>query len=95
MFGVIDAKRALSRIAHCLIFSLSFSFPFALTPFQSEVKCLMLQLLSGVKELHDNWVIHRDLKTSNLLLNNKGILKVSGVVSEGSSYRFHSASVSS
>ncbi|XP_011623396.1 cyclin-dependent kinase G-2 [Amborella trichopoda] len=43
---------------------------------QSEVKCLMLQLLEGVKYLHDNWVLHRDLKTSNLLLNNKGDLKI-------------------
>ncbi|KAM0873223.1 hypothetical protein ACQ4PT_038254 [Festuca glaucescens] len=39
---------------------------------QSEVKCLVLQLLEGVKYLHDNWVLHRDLKTSNLLLNNRG-----------------------
>ncbi|KAG0502278.1 hypothetical protein HPP92_002350 [Vanilla planifolia] len=43
---------------------------------QSEVKCLMLQLLCGVKYLHDNWVLHRDLKTSNLLLNNRGELKI-------------------
>ncbi|CAN6235453.1 unnamed protein product [Urochloa humidicola] len=43
---------------------------------QSEVKCLMLQLLDGVKYLHDNWVLHRDLKTSNLLLNNRGELKI-------------------
>ena len=43
---------------------------------QSEVKCLMLQLLEGVKYLHDNWVLHRDLKTSNLLLNNLGELKI-------------------
>ncbi|KAM5568148.1 cyclin-dependent kinase G-2 [Rosa sericea] len=42
----------------------------------SEVKCLMLQLLEGVKYLHDNWVLHRDLKTSNLLLNNRGELKI-------------------
>lgn len=41
-----------------------------------EVKTLMYQLLSGVNHLHDNWIIHRDLKTSNLLLSNKGILKV-------------------
>ncbi|KAL2559923.1 Protein kinase superfamily protein [Forsythia ovata] len=43
---------------------------------QSEVKCLMLQLLDGVMYLHDNWVLHRDLKTSNLLLNNCGELKI-------------------
>lgn len=43
---------------------------------QSEVKCLMLQLLEGIKYLHDNWVLHRDLKTSNLLLNNCGELKI-------------------
>lgn len=43
---------------------------------QSEAKCLMLQLLEGVKSLHDNWVLHRDLKTSNLLLNNRGELKI-------------------
>ncbi|GAB2289409.1 hypothetical protein Dimus_023718 [Dionaea muscipula] len=43
---------------------------------QSEAKCLMLQLLDGVKYLHDHWVLHRDLKTSNLLLNNKSELKI-------------------
>lgn len=42
----------------------------------SEVKCLMLQLLSGVAHLHENWIFHRDLKTSNLLYNNRGILKI-------------------
>lgn len=42
----------------------------------AEVKCLMLQLLSGVRYLHENWVIHRDLKTSNILYNNKGELKI-------------------
>ena len=37
-----------------------------------EVKTLMIQLLRGVNHLHDNWILHRDLKTSNLLLNHKG-----------------------
>ncbi len=41
-----------------------------------EVKCLMLQLLSAIHHLHDNWILHRDLKTSNLLLSHNGILKV-------------------
>lgn len=43
---------------------------------QSEVKCLMIQLLEGLRYLHSNWVLHRDLKTSNLLLNNQGELKI-------------------
>ncbi|XP_048345238.1 cyclin-dependent kinase 11B-like [Sphaerodactylus townsendi] len=41
-----------------------------------EVKTLMIQLLRGVEHLHDNWILHRDLKTSNLLLSHAGILKV-------------------
>ncbi|KHO00853.1 cyclin-dependent kinase G-1 [Metarhizium album ARSEF 1941] len=42
----------------------------------SEVKRLLLQLTSGVSYLHENWILHRDLKTSNLLLNNRGLLKI-------------------
>lgn len=42
----------------------------------SEVKCLMLQLLECVKFLHSNCIIHRGLKTSNLLLNDQGELKI-------------------
>ncbi|KAK3357211.1 kinase-like domain-containing protein [Lasiosphaeria hispida] len=42
----------------------------------SEVKTLLLQLASGVAYLHDNCILHRDLKTSNLLLNNRGQLKI-------------------
>lgn len=42
----------------------------------SEVKTLMLQLTSAVEYLHSNWIIHRDLKTSNLLLNNRGEIKL-------------------
>ncbi|KAG6845997.1 hypothetical protein H0H87_011045 [Tephrocybe sp. NHM501043] len=47
------------------------------SPFlQSETKTLMLQLLSAVGHCHSNWVLHRDLKTSNLLMNNRGTIKV-------------------
>ena len=41
-----------------------------------QIKCLMVQLLTAVAHLHDNWILHRDLKTANLLLDNGGILKV-------------------
>ena len=50
----------------------SMSSPFLL----SEVKTLMLQLLSAVSCLHENWILHRDLKTSNLLMDNRGNIKV-------------------
>ncbi|KAF3926200.1 hypothetical protein ABW21_db0207364 [Orbilia brochopaga] len=43
---------------------------------QSEVKTLMLQLLSATATMHANWIMHRDLKTSNLLMNNRGQMKV-------------------
>lgn len=47
------------------------------SPFlQSEIKTLLQQLLSAVAHCHTNWVLHRDLKTSNLLMNNRGIMKV-------------------
>ncbi|KAH6661355.1 serine threonine protein kinase [Truncatella angustata] len=42
----------------------------------SEVKTLVQQLAAGVGYLHENWILHRDLKTSNLLLNNRGQLKI-------------------
>jgi len=45
-------------------------------PFKiAEIKLLMQQLISAIAHLHNNWILHRDLKTSNLLIN-KGILKV-------------------
>jgi cell division cycle 2-like protein len=42
----------------------------------SEIKTLLLQLVSATDYLHSNWILHRDLKTSNLLMNNRGQLKV-------------------
>jgi cell division cycle 2-like len=43
---------------------------------QSEVKTLMLQLLSATALMHSSWIIHRDLKTSNLLMTNRGMMKI-------------------
>jgi cell division cycle 2-like protein len=43
---------------------------------QSEVKTLMLQLLSATALMHESWIVHRDLKTSNLLMTNRGMIKV-------------------
>ncbi|KAL5259479.1 hypothetical protein ACHWQZ_G009801 [Mnemiopsis leidyi] len=41
-----------------------------------EVKTIMRQLMSGLAFLHDNWIVHRDIKSSNLLFSHGGILKI-------------------
>jgi len=47
------------------------------SPFkEAQIKCLMLQLFRGVQYLHERFIVHRDLKVSNLLLNGKGVLKI-------------------
>eukprot|EP01083_Nonionella_stella_P050129 133437_1 len=38
----------------------------------SEMKCIVLQLLSAIEYAHAHFVIHRDIKLSNILLNNNG-----------------------
>jgi cyclin-dependent kinase 12/13 len=43
---------------------------------QDHVKSWVQQLLSGVHYMHTNKVIHRDLKSSNILVNRKGELKI-------------------
>lgn len=42
----------------------------------SEVKSLMMQTLKAVEYLHERFIFHRDLKLSNLLLNQRGELKL-------------------
>ncbi|CAL2049292.1 unnamed protein product [Caenorhabditis brenneri] len=41
-----------------------------------QQKCLMFQLLSGIEYMHNLWILHRDLKTSNLLISHSGVLKI-------------------
>lgn len=44
------------------------SAPFA----QSEVKFMMHQILSAMAHVHNTWFVHRDIKTSNILVHKTG-----------------------
>ncbi|KAJ6917811.1 serine/threonine-protein kinase [Populus alba x Populus x berolinensis] len=43
---------------------------------EAQVKCYMHQLLSGLEHCHKRGVLHRDIKGSNLLIDNEGILRI-------------------
>ncbi|KAI3631180.1 hypothetical protein MIR68_010670 [Amoeboaphelidium protococcarum] len=43
---------------------------------ESEAKRLFIQLISGVRYLHQNGIVHRDLKLENLLLDSKKNIKI-------------------
>jgi len=47
------------------------------TPFtESQVKCIMKQVFRGLRYLHSTYIVHRDLKVSNLLMTDKGCVKI-------------------
>jgi cell division cycle 2-like protein len=39
---------------------------------QAELKGIMKQILAGTHEMHSKWFLHRDLKTSNILVHRSG-----------------------
>ncbi|KAJ8484232.1 hypothetical protein OPV22_016717 [Ensete ventricosum] len=43
---------------------------------EPQVKCYMQQLLEGLAHCHSRGILHRDIKGSNLLIDNNGILKI-------------------
>uniref|UniRef100_A0A672ZZH3 Cyclin-dependent kinase 7 n=1 Tax=Sphaeramia orbicularis TaxID=375764 RepID=A0A672ZZH3_9TELE len=45
-----------------------------LTP--AHIKAYILMTLQGLEYMHQHWVLHRDLKPNNLLLDENGVLKL-------------------
>ncbi|KAL8144405.1 hypothetical protein V2J09_017437 [Rumex salicifolius] len=43
---------------------------------EPQIKCFMQQLFTGLDYCHHQGVMHRDIKTSNILINNEGVLKI-------------------
>ncbi|XWS21953.1 hypothetical protein CRYUN_Cryun30bG0102200 [Craigia yunnanensis] len=44
---------------------------------EPQIKCYMQQLFHGLEHCHSRGVLHRDIKGSNLLIDNNGVLKIS------------------
>ncbi|CAA6665712.1 unnamed protein product [Spirodela intermedia] len=43
---------------------------------EPQIKCYMQQLLRGLDHCHSRNILHRDIKGSNLLIDNTGVLKI-------------------
>ncbi|OVA00125.1 Protein kinase domain [Macleaya cordata] len=43
---------------------------------EPQIKCYMQQLLRGLEHCHSRGILHRDIKGSNLLIDNNGILRI-------------------
>ncbi|MBA0827198.1 hypothetical protein Goarm_011993 [Gossypium armourianum] len=43
---------------------------------EQQIKCYIHQLLSGLEHCHNRGVLHRDIKGSNLLIDDEGVLKI-------------------
>ncbi|KAK2658755.1 hypothetical protein Ddye_005288 [Dipteronia dyeriana] len=43
---------------------------------ESQIKCFMQQMFRGFEHCHSHGILHRDIKGSNLLVNNDGVLKI-------------------
>lgn len=41
-----------------------------------QIKCYMQQLFRGLEHCHSRGVLHRDIKGSNILIDNNGVLKI-------------------
>jgi len=59
---------------------------------EPQIKCYMKQLLEGLHYCHSKGVLHRDIKGSNLLISNTGLLKLAdfglarGFTEQGGNY---------
>lgn len=42
----------------------------------ANIKSYTIQTLQGLEYMHMNWILHRDLKPNNLLVNASGVLKI-------------------
>ncbi|XP_049352772.1 probable serine/threonine-protein kinase At1g54610 [Solanum verrucosum] len=75
--GVVPSKMACSLVFDCMEYDLKgIQEQKGVKLSEPEIKCYMNQLLKGLDHCHSRGILHRDVKTSNLLVNKDGILKI-------------------
>ena len=53
------------------------SFNLKQTPIpEYSIKAFLMQLIKGIKYLHENYIMHRDLKPANILVTANGMVKI-------------------
>ena len=71
------SPRLTIQVMELVAFDLGLLIEHMTRPFsEAQVKCLAMQLLSALAAVHANFVLHRDLKQTNLLLDADGVLKL-------------------
>ena len=74
--AVVDAG-SMYMVMELVDFDLGLLIEHMQQPFsEGQVKCLAMQLLSALSAVHENFILHRDLKQTNLLLDRNGVLKL-------------------
>ena len=74
--AVFDASQ-MYMVMEIVDFDLGLLIEHMKQPFgEGQVKCLAMQLLSALVAVHECFVLHRDLKQTNLLLDKNGVLKL-------------------
>ena len=78
MFYSINSLYVLKEYADTVLTGLLYKQkPKYLNITEADKKGIMQQILSGLVEIHRNGILHRDLATSNILINKQGIVKIS------------------
>ena len=73
---VVDASQ-MYIVMELVDFDLGLLIEHMKQPFhEAQVKSLAMQLLSALVAVHECFVLHRDLKQTNLLLDRNGVLKL-------------------